>query len=115
MGRGVSQGGVTERGTLRGATSVGGRTVDDVMVVVGECSGIVHAKSSESCCSARICASPNVLKGNAIAGSRNASASILAALVALSADEVAGMSMSYGKNSTMWAVRSALVFVTYTV
>ena len=92
-GCGVSQGGGPERGTLGDATGVGGRTLDDIIVVVDECSGIAHVNSSESCRSARIWASPNVLKGDAGAGLSSASANILAALVALLADEVAGMSM----------------------
>ena len=115
MGRGVSRGGVTEPATLGDSTGVGGRMVYDVIVVVYECSIIVQVKSSESCCSARIWASPNVLKGDAGAGLCSALANILAALVALSADEVAGMLMSCGKNSTVRSIRSSLVFVTYTV
>ena len=90
-GPGVSQGGGPERGTLGDTTGVGGRKVDDVIVVVGECSGVAHVNSSESCLSARIWASPNVLKGDAGAGSSSASANILAALVALIADKVASM------------------------
>ena len=115
MGCGVSRGGATERDTLGDATGVGGRTVDDVIAVVGECSVIVQVKSSESCCSACIWASPNVLNGDTGAGLRSALANMLAALAALSVDEVAGMSMSCGKKSTVRAIHSALVFVTYTV
>ena len=115
MGCGVSQGGGTERGTLGNATGVGGRTVVDAIVVVGECSGIVHVNISESCWRGRIWAFPNVLKGDAGAGLSSASDNILAALIALLADKVAGMSMSCGKNPTVPAMRSALVFVTYTV
>ena len=70
---------------------------------------------SESCWSARIWAFPSVLKGNAGAGLSSASTNILAALVALLASEVAGILMSCRKNSTVRAIRSALVFVTYTV
>ena len=92
-GCGVSQGGGLECGNLGDATRVDGRTIDDVIDIVGECSGIAHVNSSESCRSARIWAPPNVLKGDAGAGLSSASANILAALVALLADEVAGMLM----------------------
>ena len=113
--RSVRRGGGTERSILGDATGVGCRTVVVAMVVDGVCSGRAHENSSESWRRARIWAFPNVLKGDAGVGLSSASANILAALVALSADDVVGMSMSCGKNSTVRAIRSALVFVTYTV
>ena len=72
-------------------------------------------KMSASCRTARIWSSPRVLKGDAGAGLRSASASILAASAALSADDVWGMSSSWGKNSTVRATRSARVCVMYVV
>ena len=59
--------------------------------------------------------SPSVSNGDAGAGSRSASTSILAASAALLDAELLGILMSCGKNSTVRAIRSALVFVMYTV
>ena len=78
-------------------------------------SDVVMEKMSESWRSARICSLPNVWKGAAGAGLRRASARIRAASEALSAEELLGMSMSCGKNSTVREIRSALVCVMYTV
>ena len=73
---------------------------------------VATEKISASCCIARICSLPRVSKGEAGAGLRRASASILAASAALSDDELCGMDISCGKNSTVRAIRSALVLVT---
>ena len=75
----------------------------------------VAEKMFDSCWRARVWESPKVAKGDAGAGCNNASVSIRAALFALSADDVVGMVRSWGKNSTVRATRSVLVFVTYTV
>ena len=78
-------------------------------------SGMVVLNRSDSWRMARICLLPNERKGDAGAGCRSASASILAASAALSVDEVVGILMACGKNSTVRAMRSARVFVAYTV
>ena len=109
--------------------AVGGRAVGTlgsdggVVSNVRECSsgvvamgaGMVHWKSSASLLTARICSVPSVMNGEAGIGLRRASASMRAAVIALSVDDVAGIIMSCGKNSTVRAIRSALVFVMYTV
>ena len=75
----------------------------------------VAEKIFDNCWRARVWESPKVAKGDAGAGCNNASVSIRAASFALSADDVFGMFRSWGKNSTVRATRSFLVFVTYTV
>ena len=77
--------------------------------------GTATVKRSDNWRRARICSLPIVLNGDAGAGLCSASVSILAASVALSADDVVGMAKSCGKNSTVRATRSIRVFVTYTV
>ena len=74
--------------------------------------GMVALKRSASWRMARICAFTNERKGDAGAGLSSASASILAASAALSAEEVASMVVLCGKNSTVSTMRSDLVFVT---
>ena len=84
------------------------------MVAVGlfsNHSGMVHWKRSESCRRARIWLLLNEINGDAGVGLRSASANILAALVALSVDDVTSMFMSCRKNSTVRVIRSVLIFV----
>ena len=56
---------------------------------------------------------PNERKGDVGVECNSASASILAASAEMFVDEVVGMLMSCGKNSTVRAMRSACVFVAY--
>ena len=51
------------------------------------------------------------MKGEPGAGLSRVSASICSVLVALSMDDVVGMEMSCGKNSTVRTIRSARVFI----
>ena len=61
-------------------------------------SGMVHLNNSVSLARARIWLVPRERKGDAGAGLLSASASTLAAFVALSIADVAGMSILCGKN-----------------
>ena len=63
-------------------------------------------KMSVSCFSATSWALPIVAKGAAGAGFRSALVSSLAAMVALSAEDMRGMRMSAGKKSTVSIMRS---------
>ena len=75
----------------------------------------VVKKISDSCWRACVWVLPKGANGDAGAGWSNASVSMRAASFALSADDVVGMVRSWGKNSTVRAMRSFLVFVTYMV
>ena len=98
-------------GTKRGAGARGAGTEQGG---VGAAAAVAE-KMSDSCWRARVWESPKGAKGDASAGCSNASVSICAASFALSADDVVGMVRLWGKNSTVRAMRSFLVFVTYTV
>ena len=111
LGPGALWVGCTDCGTLGSDTGVGGRTVVVTVGVSGKCCGMVHWKRSESCWRVGIWSLPNEISGDVSAGLKSSSVNILAELVTLSVDDVAVMSMSRGKNSTVCAIRSALVIV----
>ena len=71
---------------------------------------VVCAKISVNCRSADICSPAIGANGAAGCGLRSADVSCAAASHAASADVVIGMSYSYRNNSTVRAMRSALVF-----
>ena len=75
----------------------------------GWVAGMAALKRSASWRMTRICAFPNERKGDAGVGLSSASASILAALVVLSVEEVVGMMVLCGKNQR--CVRCVLISV----
>ena len=79
---------------------------------IGVSVGAAALKISDSFRSACIWSLPSDGNGNAGDRCRSASVRNLAASAALLADDLLGMHMSCGKNSTVRAIRSALVFVT---
>ena len=97
-----------------GAHIVGGAALSSGVIGgnSGWAAGMVALKRSASWWIVRICAFPNERKGDAGAGLSSASASILAASAALSAEEVVGMMVLCGKKSTVRKMRSDLVFIT---
>jgi hypothetical protein len=97
---------------LRGATTAG--TLGGG--AVGAVSGVaVTEKMSDNCLMAAICLSAIAASGDAGDGFLMAQHSSMAALMAASADESCGILPKCGKNSTVRAMRSALVFVAYTL
>ena len=118
VGSGARVGRVLRSGTLGGIGGVGGscvRQTDGSEVAGASSSGMVALKRADNYRKTRIWSSPRARKGNTCAGLRNASVSILAASAALSIDDAVGISISWGKNSTVRAIYSDLVFVTYTI
>ena len=104
--------------TLRGARIwMRGSTLGDSVESrsFGVLAGAAVLKISVSLRSARIFSLPKDRKGEAGAGFMSVSVSILAASVALSPDELCGISMSCGTNSTVRAIISTLVLVMYIV
>ena len=101
--------------TLVGGARMGGG-VDLSTGAIGGVGGCVDRTAalnrSASWRMARIYVLPNERNDEAGAGFSNASASILDALAALSAEEVAGMMVLWGENYTVRTMRSDLVFVT---
>ena len=89
-----------------GARNVGAGTGGEGAVAA------VAEKILNSCWRACVWESPKVANGDAGAGCNNALVSIRAASFALSADDVVGIVRLWGKNSTVRATRSFLVFVT---
>ena len=77
--------------------------------------GAAALKIFASLRSAHICSFPRDENGDAGAGFMSALVSNRAASAALLADELRGISMSCGKDSTVRAIRSDLVLVTYIV
>ena len=82
---------------------------------LGVSAGAAVLKISASLWSARICLLPRYGRGEASTGFISASVSNLAASVDLSPEELCGILMLCGKNSTVRAIFSDLVFVMYIV
>ena len=104
--------------TLGASVGVGGscvRRMGSFIGAVTSLAGIETANRSGNWWSARICSLPIVLNGDAGTGFIIASTSILDASAELLPDNMVGMEMSCGKNSTVHTICSLRVFVIYAV
>ena len=99
-------------GTLGSVAGVCGSAIWGSFGTSSACLGMVHSKSLSSWDSASIFSVSRVMKGEAGTGLSRVSASTRAALVALSKDDVVGIEISCGKNSTVRSICSARAFVT---